>query len=95
MDNPIQEGGPKYLTMYYVYILKSLKVRDRFYIGLTSNLKRRLNEHDDPSSDNYTYRYLPWKLETYVVFENDSAAKKFESYLKTSSGRTFLKRHFI
>jgi putative endonuclease len=81
--------------MYYVYILKSLKDKDRFYIGLTNNLERRLKEHDEPSSDNYTYRYRPWKLATYVVFKNDSTAKKFESYLKTSSGRTFLQRHLI
>jgi len=81
--------------MYYVYILTSLKAKDRFYIGLTNNLERRLKEHDDPKDDNYRYRYRPWKLEAYVVFQNHAAAKKFESYLKTSSGRTFLKRHFI
>jgi len=81
--------------MYYVYILKSLKVKDKFYVGFTTNLKRRLKEHDEPSRDNYTYRYFPWKLETYVVFQNNASAEKFESYLKTSSGRVFLKRHFV
>jgi len=81
--------------MHYVYILQSLKVKDRFYIGLTNDLERRLKEHDNPSSDRYTYRYHPWKLETYVVFQNQPTAKKFESYLKTSSGRTFLRRHLL
>ena len=81
--------------MYTVYILRSVNAEDRFYIGLTNNLERRLKEHNDPSSNRYTYRYHPWKLETYVVFQSQPTAKKFESYLKTSSGRTFLKRHLL
>ena len=81
--------------MHCVYILKSLKTKEKFYIGLTNNLERRLKEHSDPSKDRYTYRYQPWQLETYVTFQNQLTAKKFESYLKTSSGRTFLKRHFL
>jgi Predicted endonuclease containing a URI domain len=81
--------------MPYVYILKSVNSPDRFYIGVTSNLKKRLSEHKSPSPDNYTYRYAPWKLATYVVFGDMLRAKKFEVYLKTSSGRTFIKRHLI
>jgi putative endonuclease len=81
--------------MYYVYILKSLKVKNKLYVGLTNNLNRRLKEHDEPSSDNYTYRHRPWKLETYVAFQNHAAAKNFEAYLKTGSGRVFLRRHLI
>jgi putative endonuclease len=81
--------------MHYVYILKSLKAKDRYYIGLTNNLERRLKEHSEPASNNYTYRYRPWKLETYAVFQDLGLAKKFEIYLKTGSGRAFMIRHFI
>lgn len=81
--------------MRYVYILRSLKVKDKLYVGLTSNLKRRLKEHDEPSRYKYTYRHFPWKLETYVVFQNHLVAKEFEAYLKTGSGRAFLRRHLL
>jgi hypothetical protein len=30
----------------------------------------------------------------YVAFSEKSKAEKFESYLKTGSGRAFCKRHF-
>ena len=81
--------------MWYVYILKSCKASDRFYVGFTNDIERRIKEHASPTKDNYTYRFSPWKLETYIVFENRTVAKNFEAYLKTSSGRTFLKRHFF
>ena len=81
--------------MHYVYILKSLKAKDKLYVGLTGNLERRLKEHDETSSDHYTYRHRPWKLETYISFQSNLAAKKFEAYLKTGSGRAFIRRHLI
>ena len=81
--------------MAYVYILKSKKNPDRFYIGTTNNLERRMQEHYSPDKDDYTYRHAPWELETYIVFKNQPTAKKFEAYLKTSSGRTFTRRHLI
>ncbi|MBP7056418.1 MAG: GIY-YIG nuclease family protein [Candidatus Omnitrophica bacterium] len=43
-------------SMYCAYILASLKDKNRFYIGITNNLERRLKEHDETSSDHYTYR---------------------------------------
>lgn len=81
--------------MQHVYILKSDKDPAKFYIGQTDNIERRLKEHADPTKDQYTYRYSPWHLETYISFNNKSIAKRFESYLKTSSGRAFLRKHLI
>ncbi|RKX69971.1 GIY-YIG nuclease family protein [candidate division WOR-3 bacterium] len=31
--------------MYYVYILRSRKYKDKIYIGFTSNLRKRLKQH--------------------------------------------------
>ena len=81
--------------MYYVYILKSLKIPTKIYIGFTSDLGKRLAEHASAGKNNYTYRHAPWKLETYAMFNNALKAKAFEAYLKTGSGRTFLKNHLI
>jgi predicted GIY-YIG superfamily endonuclease len=82
-------------TMHYVYILRSEKSTDRFYIGYTENLDRRLFEHLNAPSDAYTRRYAPWKLETYVVFKDKKLAVEFEAYLKSHSGRAFLRRRLM
>ena len=68
---------------------------DKFYIGITNNLKRRLDEHKYPNKSNYRRLYAPWKLETYIVFECKELADKFEIHLKTHSGRAFLKKHHL
>ena len=50
--------------MYYVYLLKS-KRNGNFYIGCTSNLKQRIEDHNSNKSY-HTKKYSPWKL---VYFE--------------------------
>ena len=79
--------------MFYVYILQSLKDNDRFYTGYTDDLKRRLKEHNDGKSI-HTNKYTPWKIKNYFAFDHELKAKQFESYLKSQSGREFIKRHF-
>ena len=81
--------------MYYVYILKSEKFTDKFYIGITTNLQKRINEHNTESNEGFTKLYAPWYLETYIVFQNENLAKEFEVYLKTHSGRAFLRKRLI
>jgi len=80
---------------YYVYILISKKNKDRFYIGYTDNLRRRLTQHRSSKSSNYTRRYAPWELETYLEFKNRRLAVAFELYLKSHSGRAFLRKRLI
>ena len=46
--------------MYWVYILKSKK-NNSLYIGSTSNLERRLKEHNEGKSLS-TKKYMPWIL---------------------------------
>lgn len=79
--------------MYYVYIIKSLKHPSRVYAGYTTNLKQRLETHNSGGSI-YTANYRPWKLMTYLGFEDESKAKDFEQYLKTSAGKAFAKKRF-
>ena len=79
--------------MHYVYMLQSEVEPDRFYVGLTTDLRRRLEEHNSGKSI-HTNKYAPWKLVTYVAFSDRSKAEKFEHYLKTGSGRSFAKEHF-
>ena len=77
--------------MYYVYNLQSKKDPDRYYVGITIDLKRRLNEHNSGQST-YTNKFRPWKIVSYIAFVDRHKAKNFELYLKTSSGRAFAKK---
>ena len=77
--------------MKYVYILKSISHPDQSYVGITSNLKKRLQAHNEGKSP-HTSKYKPWKIITYIAFTDDERAYEFEKYLKTGSGRAFAKK---
>jgi predicted GIY-YIG superfamily endonuclease len=77
--------------MYYVYILRSEKYPQQIYIGYTKNLDQRLSSHNNGGS-RYTNMYKPWELVTYIVFRDKQLAESFEHYLKTASGRAFLRK---
>ena len=74
--------------MKYVYLLRSLSNPKQRYIGLTSNLRQRLSDHNEGKST-HTLKFRPWKIETYVAFSDPEKALKFERYLKTGSGWAF------
>lgn len=78
--------------MYYVYILRSISSPNIQYVGFSTNLKKRIDAHNSGYSM-HTKRFRPWHLETYVGFNDVKKARKFEYYLKTGSGKAFLKRH--
>ena len=79
--------------MYYVYILQSLNSPERFYVGITINLNKRLEQHNMGESI-HTNKFKPWKIRTTIRFDDKSRAEEFERYLKSSSGRAFTKKHF-
>ena len=66
--------------MYYVYILKSQK-SNWLYIGCTSNLKRRLEEHNSAKSYS-TCKYLPINIIYYEAYVSKSDAYERERHLK-------------
>ncbi len=78
-------------TVYYVYILQSVKRPDWLYKGSTSNLKRRVIEHN--SGKNFsTAPYTPLKLIYHEAYLLISDAKAREKYLKTSMGMRVIKK---
>jgi len=79
--------------MHYVYLLKSERYPKQQYIGLTSDLRKRLLEHNNAKSP-HTSKFLPWALLAYFAFMDRSHAVAFEKYLKSGSGRAFARRHF-
>ena len=79
--------------MHYVYILKSLRNPLQKYIGFTSDLKKRLADHNC-SRCAHTSKFMPWKIDTYIAFSDKGKAIEFERYLKTGSGWAFLGKRF-
>jgi len=79
--------------MFYVYLLKSLSHKNQKYTGYTTNLKQRFADHNSGESV-HTNKYMPWKLCTYIAFDTKEKAMEFEKYLKSGSGRAFVKKHF-
>jgi putative endonuclease len=75
--------------MEYVYILRSLKDR-KFYVGLTDNLKRRFQEHNDGKVFSTKSR-RPLKLVYYEACMSREDAKIREKYLKTAWGKRYIK----
>jgi predicted GIY-YIG superfamily endonuclease len=59
---------------------------------LDKNLKQRLNEHNSGKVP-HTSKFASWHIRSATAFQNKQRALAFERYLKTGSGRAFLKRH--
>ena len=104
MRRSLSEGGPPVVKatagkpaipdMGYAYLLVSISHPAQHYIGIARDLKKRLADHNDGRSK-HTAKFPPWKLAAYFDFADEKMAVAFEKYLKSGSGRAFLKRHFL
>jgi len=68
--------------MYYLYILQSLK-DNGFYIGISSNVARRLKDHNYGKTKSTSTR-IPFILIHTETFGNRSEARQREVELKTN-----------
>jgi putative endonuclease len=88
------KGLPEWLeTMKYVYLIRSLSSPEQKYIGVTSDVKKRLKKHNAAESP-HTSKYIPWELVTFIAFKSGDNAFAFEKYLKSHSGRAFANKRF-
>lgn len=76
--------------MHYLYILHSLK-DNNFYTGTTSDLKRRIKEHNAGKNFSTAPR-RPFKLIYYEAYLLKDDAEAREKYLKTSTGRRVIRK---
>ena len=74
---------------FFVYILKSL-VDNTLYTGYTSNIEKRLHEHNSGKS-RYTKSKIPYKILHIEEYSTRSEAIKREKFLKSGKGREILK----
>ena len=77
----------------YVYILKS-EITGKLYIGSTRNLEQRLKVHNSGKVRS-TKSGKPYHLLYSEEYSYYSDARKRESYLKSGSGRTWIKENVI
>ena len=77
--------------MHYVYLLESHADPTKRYVGVTSDLKARLLEHNGGKSL-HTAKHRPWRIVTYIAFSERSQAEAFELYLKSGSGHAFARK---
>lgn len=69
--------------MYYVYLIQSER-NGRIYTGYTSDLKRRMREHQSGSSP-YTRNNGPYELVYYEAYASEDDAREREKQLKLRS----------
>jgi putative endonuclease len=85
-------GKPVMKQFFYVYILQSEVNPQRFYTGLTDDLRTRLKNHNSGRII-HTSKWKPWQVKTYIALCDRDRAARLERYLKSASGRAFAKRH--
>lgn len=71
--------------MYYVYILRCLD--QSLYTGITTDVKRRFQEHKQQSQKGakYTYVHIPVEIVAVWTCGNRSQASKLEYWIKKLS----------
>ena len=77
----------------FVYVLRSTARIPVFYVGLSSDVKARLTDHNAGHCP-HTAPRRPWQLHVVIAVSDEQKAVRFERYLKSGSGRAFAKRHF-
>jgi len=80
MTPPPVAGGASSRGAGYVYLLKSRSDKT-YYVGWTTDILRRLAEHDRLLSP-YTRRKAPWQLIGFETYPTVEEAKRYERDLK-------------
>lgn len=68
------------MSSWYVYLLRCAD--DSLYCGITTDVERRLAEHNKGTAAKYTRPRTPVTLETYIEVEDKSSALKLEIKVK-------------
>jgi len=77
--------------MFYVYVIYSEKA-GRKYTGYTTDIDKRLEEHNHDLLSKYTKKKGPWVLIYKEELETIGEALAREKILKSGVGRDFLKK---
>lgn len=75
--------------MWFNYIIRSKK-DNKWYTGITNNLRKRLKEHNEGKST-YTKGRGPFEIIYCEVCHNKEDSLAREKYLKTGMGKRYIK----
>ena len=75
--------------MYFVYAISSA-FRPYIYVGISNNIKRRINQHNR-GYNRTTKPYAPFNVILIEQYETRMQARQREKYLKSGIGKEFLK----
>ena len=67
-------------SVHYVYVLQSVTDAGDFYVGFSSDLRRRFEERN--SGRNVSTRHSRWRLVYYEAYVLERAARKREASIK-------------
>lgn len=76
--------------MWFTYVLISIK-NGKFYTGYTSDITKRLIQHNRKYGSKYTSINAPYKLVFFEAFISKLDATKAEKFFKSGYGREVLK----
>jgi putative endonuclease len=82
------QGATLWTDMYYVYVLRS-QFDGKLYIGYTTNLRNRMQEHNSGEVKSTKSR-RPLELVFYEGYKSMEDAKRREHYFKTAKGKSSL-----
>jgi len=83
--------------VFWTYILQS-ETSAKLYIGQTSDLPRRLQEHNHATLGKHRYtrrQQGPWRVIHSEKFESRGAAMTRERFLKSGQGREWIKANIL
>ena len=72
------------VSPWYVYLLYS-KRADVYYIGITNDMRARLQAHNEGNGAKFTRGRGPWRVEAVIPFKTKSEALREELRLKKLS----------
>jgi putative endonuclease len=76
--------------MFVVYILYSTSA-DKYYVGHTNDIQRRLEEHNFISEEGYTRKHRPWDMVAIIKCGSSRhEAIRLERYIKSRKRREFI-----
>ncbi len=74
--------------MYYTYILFSVDL-NKYYVGSTNNLKRRLEDHTR-GKDKFSRQAKDWQLKYYEDYNTRAEAFSREQEIKKKKSRIYI-----
>lgn len=73
---------------FIVYILYSQKL-DRYYVGYTNDLGRRISEHNRKKGK-YTDNGIPWEIKYTEKYNDKMDAAAREKYIKSRKSKSYI-----